>query len=199
MLAELRAKFERIKSTDDMSPEDFNLFKHLSELYKNSNRGIKGRGSGNKVNITDRKLQHQHQQMTPPLSPDADSPMAQHSYHHQLPYHQQPQHSYTMHHQMPLPMPQHQVYQQPQHHHHHQGLSHPAAYSISNRAAPHNMMININYGNSHGIPMSRDHSGIYEVFDSESDSVMGSSTTSPTVYEEDHSRNEHISFADRMY
>lgn len=51
-LARLRAVTAACSSMNDLSPEDATLVKYLSQYHKNSNKGIKGRGKGNRVNKT---------------------------------------------------------------------------------------------------------------------------------------------------
>ncbi|KAK4168057.1 hypothetical protein QBC43DRAFT_127673 [Cladorrhinum sp. PSN259] len=97
----LTARFATISNWDSASSEDKEMFQYLATLYKNSNKGIKGRGKRRNVAL----LAPSHsQQPSPPLSPESPShglpsmarPLAPHP--HQLhPYHgiSQPS-AYTM-------------------------------------------------------------------------------------------------------
>jgi hypothetical protein len=42
-------KFKSVTADDHMSPEDREMFEYFATLYKNSNKGIKGRGKDRKV------------------------------------------------------------------------------------------------------------------------------------------------------
>lgn len=48
-IAELTHKFQNLPPGGELSEEDMKLFRHFAELYKNSNKGIKGRGSNRTV------------------------------------------------------------------------------------------------------------------------------------------------------
>lgn len=45
----LTERFAAIREPDEISPVDRDLFEYFAELYKNSNRGIKGRGKDRKI------------------------------------------------------------------------------------------------------------------------------------------------------
>ena len=49
VLQDLTAKFASIKDGDEVPAVDKDLWEYFSELYKNSNKGIKGRGKGRKI------------------------------------------------------------------------------------------------------------------------------------------------------
>ncbi|KAA8913157.1 hypothetical protein FN846DRAFT_772524 [Sphaerosporella brunnea] len=48
-LRQLTGKFANIRDTDEITAADRELFEYFAELYKNSNRGIKGRGKDRKI------------------------------------------------------------------------------------------------------------------------------------------------------
>lgn len=48
-LRSLTERFAAFRSTDDISAADRELFAYFADLYKNSNRGIKGRGKDRKI------------------------------------------------------------------------------------------------------------------------------------------------------
>jgi hypothetical protein len=48
-LRQLTEKFATIRDTDAITSADRDLFEYFAELYKNSNRGIKGRGKDRKI------------------------------------------------------------------------------------------------------------------------------------------------------
>ncbi|CCX11328.1 Similar to Asparagine-rich zinc finger protein AZF1; acc. no. P41696 [Pyronema omphalodes CBS 100304] len=53
-LRELTEKFMSIRNPEDIAPSDRGLFEYFADLYKNSNRGIKGRGKDRKIrNVRD--------------------------------------------------------------------------------------------------------------------------------------------------
>ncbi|KAI5820001.1 hypothetical protein BZA77DRAFT_125356 [Pyronema omphalodes] len=53
-LRELTEKFMSIRDPEDIAPSDRGLFEYFADLYKNSNRGIKGRGKDRKIrNVRD--------------------------------------------------------------------------------------------------------------------------------------------------
>lgn len=105
-LKDLTTKFAQILSSGDEVPEaDRELFEYFATHYKNSNKGIKGRGKARTVAERKSKVASHSPEGTPIMT--AQFPLPQVS----LP------------HQVPLP-----------HHHQHHGLSHPgslAAYSMS--------------------------------------------------------------------
>ncbi|KAF9631254.1 Zinc finger C2H2-type protein [Lasiodiplodia theobromae] len=49
MLRYLTAKFAQIRETDTVPPQDRELFEYFASLYKNSNKGIKGRGKDRRI------------------------------------------------------------------------------------------------------------------------------------------------------
>lgn len=117
----------------ELDPKIMELLKVLLEIYKNSNRGIKGRGAG-KDKEKDKKprdrdmKRESHQELTP-VSPDPNHAIQDYSRYYEQPqqsqYHvlphpgqSQPHQSYV---QLPLHAPQHQPYH---------GLSQPSAYSM---------------------------------------------------------------------
>lgn len=51
-LRQLTEKFAQVRDGDDISVADRELFEYFAELYKNSNRGIKGRGKDRKITGT---------------------------------------------------------------------------------------------------------------------------------------------------
>jgi hypothetical protein len=48
-LRNLTAKFSSLREADAMTPEDRRLWDYFAGLYKNSNKGIKGRGKDRKI------------------------------------------------------------------------------------------------------------------------------------------------------
>ncbi|KAK3995077.1 hypothetical protein QBC44DRAFT_32904 [Cladorrhinum sp. PSN332] len=99
----LTARFATISNWDSASSEDREMYQYLATLYKNSNKGIKGRGKRRNVAL----LTPTHtQQPSPPLSPESPQ-------HHGLP-------------SMARPLAPH-----PHHLHPYHGISQPSAYSIS--------------------------------------------------------------------
>lgn len=135
---ELKYYFDQLESSDfDSLPEDARgILDLLLRIYKNSNRGIKGRGPDGEFEKQEKKRpavkRHSaHQEMTP-VSPDASSGI--HEYRQY--YDQQPQHQYNV-----LPHPAQQTPQQssgylqlPMHQAQHPvytGLPQPGPYSMS--------------------------------------------------------------------
>lgn len=114
----------------DMDQKILVLFKTLLEVYKNSNRGIKGRGAG-KPDDKDKKsrgtdMKREGPQEMTPVSPDPNHAVQDYRYYdqpqqpqyHVLPHPGQPHPGYV---QLPLHASQHQSYH---------GLSQPSAYSM---------------------------------------------------------------------
>ncbi|KAK3944140.1 hypothetical protein QBC46DRAFT_404734 [Diplogelasinospora grovesii] len=121
-LKALTARFAALRDYDNVSKEDRELFEYFATLYKNSNKGIKGRGKDRKVGTVARTASP-----TSPTNTTISSP------HH--PFHQQ------------HPLPQFLHMPQPLHHPTpFQGLSHPAAYSMGRP----NMMVNVTGRDSNG-------------------------------------------------
>ncbi|KAI0840287.1 hypothetical protein F5Y06DRAFT_253445 [Hypoxylon sp. FL0890] len=68
----LTTKFRNLAPGDHLSEEDQRLFSHFAELYKNSNKGIKGRGANRTVTPKYQrpatpKIPHQYPVQPPPL------------------------------------------------------------------------------------------------------------------------------------
>lgn len=114
----------------EIDGKSLEVFKTILEIYKNSNRGIKGRGVG-KSDEKDKKTRgvdmkrEGHQEMTP-VSPDPNHAVQDYRYYEQSqqsPYHvlPHPGQSHAGYMQLPLHAPQHQPYH---------GLSQPSAYSM---------------------------------------------------------------------
>ncbi|KAK4226490.1 hypothetical protein QBC38DRAFT_226535 [Podospora fimiseda] len=89
----LTARFETISNWESASSEDKEMFQYLATLYKNSNKGIKGRGKRRNVALLSPALT---QQPSPPLSPEspqqhgllnAPRSMLQHPHNHLHPFH----------------------------------------------------------------------------------------------------------------
>ncbi|KAH8689698.1 hypothetical protein BGW36DRAFT_308597 [Talaromyces proteolyticus] len=57
-LRNLTLRFAHLNDPDSMSPDDRNLWEYFSSLYKNSNKGIKGRGKDRKISYS--TLLHHH-------------------------------------------------------------------------------------------------------------------------------------------
>ncbi|KAI1458372.1 hypothetical protein F4805DRAFT_138013 [Annulohypoxylon moriforme] len=87
-IKELTLKFKALAPGDELSEEDKKLFNHFAELYKNSNKGIKGRGS-NRTG-TPRHSIVKHQSPITPSNPH-QYPVQPSLLPHQL-YRLQPQH-----------------------------------------------------------------------------------------------------------
>jgi hypothetical protein len=103
-LKNLTAKFATLKDYDNVPKADRELWEYFAILYKNSNKGIKGRGKDRKVGAI---------MQTSPTTPNPTIPSqfaVPHS-HGSSPIHHHAVHS------LPQPLPHH-------------GLSHPAAYSM---------------------------------------------------------------------
>jgi uncharacterized Zn-finger protein len=159
-LKSLTAKFASISDLSNVSKADKELWEYFATLYKNSNKGIKGRGKHRKVGCI---TAHSSPQASP-VSPT--STMA-----HQFPP--------TLAHALPQLQTPH-----PTHHGlPYQGLSHPAAYSMSRP----NMLVNLNREPHHG----------YDLYDAEEVSNAPSSSSAGPLYEDDHGRE--LAFGDRMY
>lgn len=114
----------------DMDDKILLLLKTLLKIYKNSNKGIKGRGACTKEE-KDKKTRganmkrEGHQEMTP-VSPDSNHTVQDYRYYdqpHQSQYHvlPHPGHSHAGYVQLPLHASQHQPYH---------GLSQPSTYSM---------------------------------------------------------------------
>ncbi|KAK0626873.1 hypothetical protein B0T14DRAFT_421026, partial [Immersiella caudata] len=160
-LKALTAKFASIGDLNNVSKADKELWEYFATLYKNSNKGIKGRGKHRKVGCI---TAHSSPQ-TSPATPAGT--MAQHfpmTLAHSLP-------------QLQTPLPNHHGLS-------YQGLSHPAAYSMSTRP---NMLVNLNRESHHS----------YDLYDAEEVSNAPSSSTTGPVYEDEHGRE--LAFGDRMY
>lgn len=56
-LRQLTERFAALRNPDEISQEDRELFEYFAELYKNSNRGIKGRGKDRKIQLGSKKAQ----------------------------------------------------------------------------------------------------------------------------------------------
>jgi len=157
-LKSLTNRFASIADFNTISKDERELWEYFATLYKNSNKGIKGRGKHRKVGCIS--------QLTPETSPVTPTT--------------------AMHTQFPIfshGLPQlHAPHMGP---HPYQGLSHPAAYSMSRP----NILTNLN----------REHQTGYEIFDPENASVGSdpSSSTSGPLYDEDHGRE--LAFGDRIY
>ncbi|KAK4179865.1 hypothetical protein QBC36DRAFT_375643 [Triangularia setosa] len=171
----LTTRFATITDWSTASYEDKEMFEYLSNLYKNSNKGIKGRGKRRNVAVI--VPQHHHQgHLSTPVSPT-------NSMHHQ--HHQSP-HSMHLHpHGLPqlqlcVPQPRHDGL--PYH-----GVSSPAAYNMSSR--PSSLMVNMGG--------RRPHSG-YGMYDTDESSVSSSGpvTPNPHMYGDEHARD--LAFNDRM-
>ncbi|KAI1214858.1 uncharacterized protein F4807DRAFT_10568 [Annulohypoxylon truncatum] len=63
-IKELTMKFKNLAPGDELPEEDKKLFKHFAELYKNSNKGIKGRGS-NRTKRSKHSTSEHHSPSTP--------------------------------------------------------------------------------------------------------------------------------------
>lgn len=131
--------------TSEIDPQTLELFKTILKIYKNSNRGIKGRGVSKKTDRKEKKaravdMKRERPQEMTPVSPDPSHAVqdynryydqSQQPQYHVLPH---PGQSHAGYMQLPLhtppPPPPQQQQQQQQQQQHHQGLSHPSAYSM---------------------------------------------------------------------
>lgn len=124
-LKDLTTRFAHVLNSGDEVPEsDRELFEYFATHYKNSNKGIKGRGKARTVAERKSKAVSHSPEATPIVT--AQYPLPQ------------------------IPLPQHQA-PLPHHHQHHHGISHPgslAAYSMS-RGHP-SMMNNMPREGHHG-------------------------------------------------
>lgn len=135
---ELNHYFKLLEDRDfDSLPEDAReILELLLRIYKNSNRGIKGRGPDGEFEKEEKKRpavkrQATHQEMTP-VSPDANSAIHEYRQYydqqHQHQYHvlphpaQQPPQQSAGYLQLPMHQTQHSVYH---------GLPQPATYNMS--------------------------------------------------------------------
>jgi hypothetical protein len=192
----LTGKFANIKDYGNTTEAERELWRYFATLYKNSNKGIKGRGK-------DRRIANQPAQGGSPPTPAGLSTSTstvpsqysmhqqqpqQHGHQHQHPHHAPAVHNHSHAHPHPHGLPQLPLHNGGMPHHAHaHGLSHPAAYSMSRP----NLMVNV-----HG--PGRDASGNYEMYDVDEETVAASgttSTTSATLYEE----GRELAFGDRMY
>ncbi|KAK0664439.1 hypothetical protein QBC41DRAFT_20843 [Cercophora samala] len=172
----LTTRFATITDWSTASYEDKELFEYLSNLYKNSNKGIKGRGKRRNVAV----VVPQHQgHLSTPVSPTNSM---HHQHHHQSPHSSMHLHSHGLPQlQLCVPQPRHDGL--PYH-----GVSSPAAYNMSNR--PTSLMVNMGG--------RRPHSG-YGMYDTDESSVSSSGpvTPNPHMYGDEHAR-DHLAFSDRM-
>lgn len=134
----------------EVSNEDKELWEYFANLYKNSNKGIKGRGKHHKVKLLPQLS------ATGATVPHAHAP----SFHGLPQILNTPQPFYQ-------PLPPH-------------GMLNVASYSR---------------GRTHHYHNARDSHGQYDMFETEDDSVAGSSASS--AYDEEHHRE--LAFGDRMY
>ncbi|KAK4204299.1 hypothetical protein QBC40DRAFT_217488 [Triangularia verruculosa] len=171
----LTARFATIADWSTASHEDKELFQYLSNLYKNSNKGIKGRGKRRNVAVI---VPQQPGHLGTPVSPTNSM---QHHHHHASPH----SNSYQLHGlpQLQLCVPQPRYDGLPYH-----GVSSPAAYNMSSR--PTSLMVNM--------PGRRPHSG-YGMYDTDESSVSSSGPVTPNphhMYSDEHTRD--LAFSDRM-
>jgi hypothetical protein len=103
-LAALTAKFASLTDYESVSQADRDLWEYFATLYKNSNKGIKGRGKHRKVEPVNQQPAHTSSNALPPRFVSTSSPALPQRLHTPLPVQQ--------------PLPYH-------------GFSHPAAYSMS--------------------------------------------------------------------
>lgn len=135
---ELEYYFKLLDDRDfDSLPEDVrHILETLLRTYKNSNRGIKGRGPDGEFEKEEKKRQSAkrqaaHQEMTP-VSPDSSGTLHEYRQYYDQPHQQnynvlphpgqQPAQQSTGYLQLPLHQPQHPVYH---------GLPQPATYSMT--------------------------------------------------------------------
>ena len=98
-LKELTDKFMTIADTDNVSPEDRELWEYFATLYKNSNKGIKGRGKDRKVGAV--ATIARIPVSSPYVVPHTPTPM-QPATHHFSP---NTSHAQVQPHGLPMPMP----------------------------------------------------------------------------------------------
>lgn len=173
-LKELTLKFATIVDEKNVSSDDKELWEYFATLYKNSNKGIKGRGKDRKVGpVVQSPRQRQGQRQSTATVPS------------QYPARQPP--PLAAHHRpSTVPPP---ASSQPKNH----GLQPPpsslAAYSMSRGPVGH--------GVGSYIPAApRDGAQPYEMFEVDTASHTASSSTG-TLYEEEHGRD--LTFGDRVY
>lgn len=70
----LTAKFSSIQSLEQVTPQDQELWEYFASLYKNSNKGIKGRGKDRKIFTTNRP---RHGLDSSSISTISSSPMSE--------------------------------------------------------------------------------------------------------------------------
>ncbi|KAK7421776.1 DNA-binding transcription factor [Neonectria punicea] len=161
---------QMLSSGEDIPEDDRELFEYFATHYKNSNKGIKGRGKARA--IAERKMKVAPQ--SPPALPTTTTPTTT-----------------TTTTQYPLPQipPPQQVHHQHQHQQHH-GLTHPGSLAAYSMSRGHPTMMN----NMHREP----HVGGYEMFEMEGEhhSVQNSGAGG-MLYEEDHTRG--MAFNERIY
>ncbi|KUI62600.1 Asparagine-rich zinc finger protein AZF1 [Cytospora mali] len=141
-LQEIRYRLANWSENDRLSEEDKELFAHYLMVYKNSNKGVKGRGKSDKVKDEPEAARaalegrrETTQQMTP-VSPDPSN-MGAVAYSRPQFYEQQQHHPHNQHFQgLPPPASHHQAShyaQMPMHHAQQQsypGLPQPVGYSM---------------------------------------------------------------------
>jgi hypothetical protein len=165
----LTQKFAQLKDYDKASEAERQLWEYFATLYKNSNKGIKGRGKDRKVDpgphaspMTPRPTMLSHAHSVAPQGHLQASPSHHYSY-------------ATSAMQLPLP---------------HSGVSHPAAYSMSRSAFPTGAL-------AVGHRDSQAEYQMFDVGDGTA--VVGTATQPhhATMYDVDHTRD--LAFGDRLY
>ncbi|KAL1625846.1 DNA-binding transcription factor [Neofusicoccum ribis] len=73
MLRFLTAKFASIRESDAVSPQDRELFEYFASLYKNSNKGIKGRGKDRRISTIPSSSSTGASSATPPAGNGSSS------------------------------------------------------------------------------------------------------------------------------
>jgi len=84
-VAELNRKFASIMNLADVSEEDRELWMYFAAVYKNSNKGIKGRGHARRIGAAPRSSMLSRSPCPPPYTSHHSSPVPPHGPHFQAP------------------------------------------------------------------------------------------------------------------
>lgn len=158
-LKALTDKFASIRDYDSVCKADRELWEYFATLYKNSNKGIKGRGKDRRVGAVTQASPIRLGAMIPSHFPMLHQPAAHQRHHYNNHHHHHHQPTQHLHH--PLPHP---------------GLSHPAAYSISRPS----ILVNVGRDTHGGYEMFGVEDGV--------SGGSGPSASNDAVYEDDHGR-----------
>ncbi|KAI1941233.1 DNA-binding transcription factor [Ophidiomyces ophidiicola] len=85
-LRELTIRFSTLSETERLAQHDVELWEYFATLYKNSNKGIKGRGKDRRVSSTAKQLRHPPPPPPPPPAPSSSSHPHPHPLQHPHPH-----------------------------------------------------------------------------------------------------------------